>query len=129
MSKLNKDDILVAISEMKVSELVALVKDINEKFDLPQTVAVASAAPAKEQAVAVEEQDSFNVLLVDGGSNKIATIKALRAVSNLGLKEAKDIVDVLAIQGPYILKEGASKEEAQELKKQFEENGAKIELK
>jgi len=120
-----KEDVLEFISGLSVLELSELVKEFEEKFGVSaQPVAVAGAAGAGA-AEAAEEQTEFNVVLTDAGAKKINVIKVVRAVTGLGLKEAKGAVEEV----PSVIKEGASKEEAEEIKKQFEEAGAKVELK
>lgn len=125
---LSKDDILNAIAEMSVMDIVELVSAMEEKFGVTAAVAVAAAptAAAGESAgdVAVE-QDEFDVVLTGVGEKKVNVIKVVRAVTGLGLKEAKDLVD----GAPNAVKEGASKSEAEDVKKQLEEAGASVELK
>lgn len=124
----SKDEILESISSMSVLELSELIKDMEEKFGVSAAAAaVAVAAPAGGDAGAgaAEEKDSFDVVLSDVGGNKVAVIKAVRAVTSLGLKEAKDMVE----SAPATVKEGAAKDEAEDMKKQLEEAGAKVELK
>ena len=113
---------------MSVLELSQLIKDMEEKFGVSAAaaaVAVAAPAAAGGEAAAVEEKDSFDVMLTEIGSNKVSVIKAVRAVTSLGLKEAKDLVE----SAPAAVKEEANKEEAENIKKQLEEAGAKVELK
>jgi len=118
-----KEDVLEFISNMSVLELSELVKEFEEKFGVSaQATVVAGGGAAAE---AVEEQTEFNVVLTDAGDKKINAIKVVRAITGLGLKEAKAAVEEV----PTVLKEGASKEEAEELKKQIEDAGAKCELK
>jgi len=119
-----KEDILESISNMTVMEVVDLISDMEEKFGVTAAAAVA-AAPAAAGGEAVEEKSEFDVALADMGGNKVAVIKAVRAITGLGLKEAKDKVE----SAPCVLKEGASKEEADDFKKQLEEAGATVELK
>jgi len=122
----SKDDILDAIANMTVMDVVELISAMEEKFGVSAAAAVAVAAPAAGgDAAAAEEQTEFDVVLADMGSNKVAVIKAVRGVTGLGLKEAKEAVE----GAPTTLKEGVSKEEAEDLKKQLEEAGAKVELK
>ena len=121
---LSKDDILNAIAEMSVMDVVELVSAMEEKFGVSAAAAVAVAA-APVAAEAAEEKTEFDVILVDAGDKKVNVIKVVRAATGLGLKEAKEVVD----GAPAPLKEGASKEEAEELKKQLEEAGAKVEIK
>ena len=120
------EEILNAISEMSVLELSELVKAIEEKFGVSAAapVAVAAAAPAAG-AAAAEEKSEFDVILKEAGAQKIQVIKAVREITALGLKEAKAVVD----GAPGVVKEGASKEEAEAAKKALEEAGAKVELK
>ncbi|MFA9459632.1 50S ribosomal protein L7/L12 [Thiohalorhabdus methylotrophus] len=124
---MSQEEILSAIENMTVLELSELVKAIEEKFDVsaeaPAAVAAAPAAGGGEAAAA--EQDEFDVLLTGEGEKKVQTIKVLREVTGLGLKEAKEMVENL----PATLKEGASKEEAEDIKSKMEEAGAPVELK
>ena len=119
-----KEDILESISNMTVMEVVDLISDMEEKFGVTAAVAAAPAAAAGG-GEAAEEKTEFDVALADMGGNKVAVIKAVRAITGLGLKEAKDKVE----SAPCVLKEGASKEEADDFKKQLEEAGATVELK
>ena len=122
----SKEDILEAISNMTVMEVVDLISAMEEKFGV--TAAAVAAAPAAAgggEAAAVEEQTEFDVVLTSFGSNKVAVIKAVRALTGLGLKEAKDAVE----GAPTTLKEAVSKDEAEEAKKQLEEAGATVEVK
>jgi large subunit ribosomal protein L7/L12 len=123
---LSKDDILNAIAEMSVMEVVELVSAMEEKFGVSAQAAVAvAAAPAGGEAAAAEEQTEFDVMLTSVGDKKVNVIKAVRAITGLGLKEAKGLVD----GAPSAVKEGASKDDAEEAKKQLEEAGATAELK
>ncbi len=125
---LSREEILDAISEMSVLDLSALIKDMEEKFGVSAAAAVAVAAPAAggdAGGAAAEEQSEFDVILAGFGDKKVGVIKAVRAITGLGLKEAKDMVEA----APSPVKEGVSKEEAEELKKQLEEAGATVELK
>ncbi len=124
---LSKDDILNAIAEMSVMDIVALISAMEEKFGVTAAAAVAvAAAPAGGDAGAVaEEQTEFDVILANSGEKKVNVIKVVRAVTGLGLKEAKGLVD----GAPSPIKEGASKAEAADIKKQLEEAGATVELK
>ncbi len=123
---LSKDDILNAIAEMSVMEVVELVSAMEEKFGVSAQAAVAvAAAPAGGEAAAAEEQTEFDVMLTSAGEKKVNAIKAVRAITGLGLKEAKALVD----GAPSAVKEGVSKDEAEEAKKQLEEAGATAELK
>jgi len=123
----SKDDILEAISNMTVMEVVDLISAMEEKFGVTAAAAVAAApaAAADAGAAAAEEQTEFNVMLTSFGDNKVSVIKAVRAATGLGLKEAKALVE----GAPAAVKEGVSKEEAEELKKKLEEAGAAVELK
>ena len=126
---LSKDDILNAIAEMSVMDVVDLVSAMEEKFGVSAAAAVA-AAPAvagggEAGAGAVAEKDEFDVVLSAAGDKKVNVIKVVRSVTGLGLKEAKDLVD----GAPNAIKEGASKDEAEDIKKQLEEAGASVELK
>ena len=121
-----KEDILNAISEMTVMEVVDLISAMEEKFGVTAAAAVAAApAGGADAGAAAAEQTEFDVILTDAGANKVAVIKAVRAITGLGLKEAKAAVD----GAPSTLKEGVEKEEADKLKAQLEEAGAKAELK
>lgn len=120
----SKDDILEAIANMTVMEVVELISAMEEKFGVTAAVAVA-AAPAAAEAAVVEEQTEFNVILTGFGENKVGVIKAVRAITGLGLKEAKDAVEGV----PTTLKEGVSKAEAEDIKKQLVEAGATAEVK
>jgi large subunit ribosomal protein L7/L12 len=122
----SKDDILESISNMTVMEVVDLISQMEEKFGVTAAAAVAAApAAAGDSGDAAAEKTEFDVSLADRGSHKVAVIKAVRAITGLGLKEAKDKVE----SAPCVLKEGASKEEADDFKKQLEEAGATVELK
>jgi len=123
---ITKEDILNAVAEMSVMDVCDLVKMMEEKFGVSAAAAVAVAGPAAGgEAAAAEEKTEFDVVLVEAGSNKIAAIKAVRGATGLGLKEAKE-----AVEGtPFTVKEAASKDESEALKKQLEEAGAKVELK
>jgi large subunit ribosomal protein L7/L12 len=123
----SKDDILEAISNMSVMEVVDLISDMEEKFGVSAAAAVAVAAPAAggDAGAAAEEKDEFDVVMSSFGSNKVAVIKAVRGVTGLGLKEAKEMVE----GAPSTIKEAASKDEAEDIKKQLEEAGASVELK
>jgi large subunit ribosomal protein L7/L12 len=122
----SKDDILETISNMSVMDIVDLISAMEEKFGVSAAAAVAVAAPAAGgDAAAAEEKTEFDVVLTAAGANKVAAIKAVRTITGLGLKEAKDAVE----GAPTVVKEGASKTEAEEIKKQLEEAGASVELK
>lgn len=126
---LSKDEILDAIAEMSVMDIVALVEAMEEKFGVSAAAAVAVAAPAAggdaAGGAAAEEQTEFDVILTSAGEKKVNVIKVVRAVTGLGLKEAKAVVD----GAPAPVKEGASKDEAEDIKKQIEEAGGAAELK
>jgi len=123
----SKDDILEAIANMTVMEVVELISAMEEKFGVTAAAAVAAAPAggAGGEAVAEEEQTEFDVVLASFGSNKVTVIKAVRAMTGLGLKEAKDAVE----SAPTTLKEGVSKDEAEQAKKALEEAGATVEVK
>jgi large subunit ribosomal protein L7/L12 len=122
----SKDDILDAIANMTVMDVVELIEAMEEKFGVSAAAAVAAAPAAGGDAgAAAEEKTEFDVVLTEMGGNKVAVIKAVRGVTGLGLKEAKEAVE----GAPTTLKEGVAKEEAEDLKKQLEEAGAKVELK
>ena len=123
---LSKDDILNAIAEMSVMDLVDLIKGIEDKFGVSAAAPVAvAAAPAAGAAAAAEEQTEFNVVLTSAGANKVGVIKVVRELTGLGLKEAKAVVD----GAPGSVKEGVSKADAEDAKKKLEEAGASVELK
>ena len=123
----SKDEILEAIANMTVMEVVELIEAMEEKFGVTAAAAVAAAPAAAGggEAAAAEEKTEFDVVLTSFGSNKVAVIKAVRALTGLGLKEAKDAVE----GAPTNLKEGVSKDDAEEAKKQLEEAGASVEVK
>ena len=123
-----KEDILESISNMTVVEIVDLISAMEEKFGVSAAAPVAAmaAAPAGGgEAAAAEEKTEFDVVMSSFGDNKVAVIKAVRAITGLGLKEAKDMVE----GAPATIKEGVSKDESEEMKKQLEEAGASVELK
>ena len=124
-----KEEVLEAISKMSVMDLVKLISEMEEKFGVtaaaPVAVAAAPAAGDSEDSASGDEQTEFEVILQGVGDNKIAVIKAVRSITGLGLKDAKDIVE----GAPKSLKESVSKEEADEMKNQLEEAGASVELK
>ncbi|EAI2293750.1 50S ribosomal protein L7/L12 [Campylobacter coli] len=123
---ISKEDVLEFISNLSVLELSELVKEFEEKFGVSAApVMIAGGAAAGGAAAAAEEKTEFDIVLVDGGAKKIEVIKIVRALTGLGLKEAKDAVE----QTPSTLKEGVAKADAEEAKKQLEEAGAKVELK
>ena len=121
----DKDAFLTALDSMTVLELNDLVKAIEEKFGVSAAAMSAPAAGGGAAAAAVEEQTEFNVMLMDAGANKVSAIKAVREITGLGLKEAKDLVEA----APKAVKEGLSKADAEAAKKKLEEAGAKVELK
>lgn len=128
MATLTKDEIIDAIGGMTVLELSDLIKAIEEKFDVKAAAPVAvAAAPAGGSAAAapVEEKTEFDVILKSAGEKKINVIKVVRAITGLGLKEAKDLVE----GAPKPVKEACSKDEAEKIKKELEENGAQVEIK
>ena len=120
---LTNEEILNAVAEKTVLELVELISAFEEKFNVSAAAVAVAAGPAA--GAAVEEQTEFNVELTSFGANKVAVIKAVREATGLGLKEAKDLVE----SAPSVLKEGVSKEEGEELKKKLEEAGATVTLK
>jgi large subunit ribosomal protein L7/L12 len=120
----SKEDILQTISEMSVMDIVELIKSMEDKFGVSAATAVAAAAPAAATA-AVEEKTEFNVVMTKTGENKINVIKAIRTITGLGLKEAKDLVEA----APCNVKEGITKVQAAEIKKTLEEAGATVEVK
>ena len=121
----DKDAFLTALDSMTVLELNELVKAIEEKFGVSAAAMAAPAAGGGGGGAAAEEQTEFNVMLLEAGANKVSVIKAVREITGLGLKEAKDMVD----GAPKAVKEGASKADAEAAKKKLEEAGAKVELK
>ena len=123
---LSNEDILNAIADMSVMQVVELVEAMEEKFGVSAAAAVAAApAAAGDAGGAAEEKTEFDVVMSSFGGNKIAVIKAVRGITGLGLKEAKAMVD----EAPSTVKEGATKDEAEDIKKQLEEAGASVELK
>ena len=121
---LTNEQIIEAIASKSVTEIVELITAMEEKFGV-SAAAVAAAPTAGGAAAAAEEKTEFDVVLAEAGANKVAVIKAVRGATGLGLKEAKDLVE----SAPANLKEGVSKEEAEALKKELEEAGAKVEIK
>ena len=121
----SKEDILETVSNMTVMDVVDLIEAMEEKFGVSAAAAVAAPAAGGGEAAAVEEKDEFDVVLTSFGENKVAVIKAVRAITGLGLKEAKEAVE----KAPSALKEGVAKAEAEDVKKQLEEAGASVELK
>ena len=124
MAKLTKEEIIAAIKEMTVLELNDLVQACEQEFGVSAAAGVVVAGPAEEKAE-VEEKTEWDVELTEIGPSKVGVIKVVRAATSLGLKEAKDLVDA----APKVIKEGISKQEAEALKKQLEEAGAKVTLK
>lgn len=126
---MSKDEIISVVEKMSVLELSELVKALEEKFGvsaaMPMMVGAMPAGDSMEEGGKKEEKTTFNVELTSGGGQKIQVIKALREITNLGLKEAKDLVDA----APKVVKEGVSKEEAEEMKKKLEETGATVTIK
>ncbi|WP_036190864.1 50S ribosomal protein L7/L12 [Marinobacter lipolyticus] len=122
---LSNEDILNAIAEMSVMDVVALVEAMEEKFGVSAAAAVAAAPVAAGGEAAAEEQTEFDVVLTGPGEKKVNVIKAVRELTGLGLKEAKEMVD----SAPSVIKEAASKDDAEEAKKKLEEAGASVELK
>ena len=128
MAEINKEQVIEWLGSQSVIDIADLVKELEEKWGVSAAAPVAAAAPASggdDGAEAVEEQDAFDVVLVDFGGNKIAVIKEVRGITGLGLKEAKELVE----GAPKPVKEGVPKEEAEELQKKLEAAGAKVELK
>jgi len=123
----SKEEILDAISNMTLIDITDLVKMMEEKFGVSAAapVAVAAAAPGAAAAPAAEEKTEFNIILANAGANKVNVIKAVRAITGLGLKEAKDLVE----SAPAAVKEAVSKEDAAKFKKELEEAGATVEVK
>lgn len=124
----SKEDILETIANMSVMEVVDLISAMEEKFGVSAAAAVAAvpmAAAGGGAAAAAEEQTEFNVIMTSFGANKVNVIKAIRAITGLGLKEAKDMVEAV----PATVKEGVSKADAADIKKQLEEAGASVEVK
>ena len=126
---MNREEVLNAVAEMSVLELSELIKDMEEKFGVSASAAVAVAAPAAGgaggDAAGEEEKSEFDVVLSSFGDKKVSVIKAVRCITGLGLKEAKDLVE----SAPSAIKEGVSKDEAEEIKKQLEEAGGSVEVK
>jgi large subunit ribosomal protein L7/L12 len=126
MSNLTQDQILEAVSNMTVMDIVELVKKMEDKFGVSAAAAVAAPVMvAAAGGAAVEEQTEFNVIMKSFGANKIEVIKVIRAITGLGLKEAKDLVEGV----PSVVKEGVAKAEAEDVKKKLAEAGAEIEIK
>lgn len=125
MAGISKEDILEAVANMSVMDVCDLVGAMEEKFGVSAAAAVAVAGPAAAGEAAAEEKSEFDVIMSSFGSNKIAVIKAIRVITALGLKEAKDMVE----KTPAKVKEGISKEDAEAIQKQLQEAGATVELK
>jgi len=121
----SQEEILETVSNMTVMEVVDLISAMEEKFGVTAAAAVAAAPAAGGEAAAVEEQTEFDVVMTNFGGNKVSVIKAVRAITGLGLKEAKEMVEGT----PSTIKEAASKDESAEIKKTLEEAGATVELK
>lgn len=123
---IGREEILQAISEMSVMDIVELIKSMEDKFGVSAaTVAMAAPAAAAGEAAVVEEKTEFSVIITKTGDNKINVIKAIRAITSLGLKEAKDLAET----SPAVVKEGVDKATAADIKKQLEEAGATVEVK
>jgi large subunit ribosomal protein L7/L12 len=125
MANVTKDDVIEFVSNMSVLELSDLVKELEEKFGVSAAMPMAAAPAGVSAPVEAEEKTEFDVMLSEVGEKKIQVIKAIRAITGLGLKEAKGLVD----EAPKPVKEGVSKEEAEDIKKQLEEAGATVEVK
>ena len=128
MSDITKDQVIAWLSSQSVLEISTLVKDLESKWGVSAAAPVAAAAaagPAAAAAAPAEEKTEFTVMLMEAGANKIGAIKEVRAITGLGLKEAKDLVE----GAPKAVKEGVNKAEAEEIKKKLEAAGAKVELK
>ena len=121
----SQEEILETVSNMTVMEVVDLISAMEEKFGVTAAAAVAAAPAAGGEVAAVEEKDEFDVVMTSFGSTKVSVIKAVRAITGLGLKEAKEMVE----SAPSTIKEAASKDESAEIKKTLEEAGATVELK
>ena len=125
---MSREEILNAIGEMSVLELSELIKDVEDKFGVSASAAVAVAAPTagtSGEEAAGEEKTEFDVMLASFGEKKVGVIKAVRAITGLGLKEAKDLVEAV----PSVVKESINKDESEEIKKKLEEAGATVEIK
>jgi large subunit ribosomal protein L7/L12 len=122
---LSNEDILNAIADMSVMDVVELVSAMEEKFGVSAAAVAAAPAAAADAGEAAAEKDEFNVVMTSFGEKKVAVIKAVRGLTGLGLKEAKDMVET----ANAVIKEGATKAEAEDVKKQLEEAGASVELK
>ena len=121
----SKDEILETIGNMSVIEVVDLIEAMEEKFNVSAASAVAAVAAPAASAASAEEKTEFDVVMSSFGSNKVSVIKVVRAITGLGLKEAKDLVE----GAPSAMKEGVTKAEAEDMKKQLEEAGASVEIK
>ena len=121
----SKNEILETISKMTVMEVVELIEAMEEKFNVSAAAAAVAVAAPAAAAAAAEEQTEFNVVMTSFGANKVGVIKEIRAITGLGLKEAKDLVE----GAPSTVKEGVSKDEAARIKKELEEAGATVEVK
>ena len=122
---ISREDILTAISEMSVMDVVELVKEMEDKFGVTAAAPVAAAAAPAGDTAAAEEKTEFDVVMTSFGGNKIAVIKAIRTITGLGLKEAKTLVE----SAPKAVKEGVAKDEAESIQKQLVEAGAEVEVK
>ena len=125
MAVLSNDQILESISQKSVMEIVELIEAMEKKFNVTAAVAVAAPAAAAGAAAAAEEQTEFSVTMTSFGANKVGVIKTIRTITGLGLKEAKDLVEAV----PALVKDGVSKADAADIKKQLEEAGASVEIK
>ena len=125
MATISREDVLNAIADMSVMDVVQLIKDMEEKFGVTAAAPVAMAVAAPGAAAAVEEKTEFDVIMTGFGDNKVNVIKVIRGITGLGLKEAKDLVEA----EPKAVKEGVSKADADSIKKQLEEAGATVEVK
>lgn len=125
MATVGKAEIIESLKSMTLLEVSELVKDLEETFGVSAAAPVVAMAGGAAPAAAAEEKTEFNVVLADAGSNKIGVIKEVRAITGLGLKEAKDFVEA----APKTIKEGVNKEDAAEMKKKLEAAGAKVEIK
>lgn len=122
---ISKDDIINAVADMSVMDVTELIKAMEEKFGVTAAIASAATPGGDDTAGALEEQTEFDVMLVAAGAKKVSAIKAVRAVTGLGLKEAKGLVESV----PSVVKEGLTREDAEALAKQLQEAGAKVEIK
>ena len=122
---LSKTEILDAIAQMSVMDVVELIESMEKKFNVTAAVAMAAPVAGAAASAAVEEQTEFKVVMNSHGDNKVGVIKVVRTITNLGLKEAKDLVEAT----PAVIKEGIAKKDAEDLKKQLEEAGASVDIK